>query len=72
MYETTNITLVQVQMYLHKDASLCEVCLLCFFLLSSDRKACENIQGKPIDLAYNAASYVWRPEIGSKVRNAHC
>jgi transcription factor CP2-like protein len=32
-----------------------------------DRKSCENIQGKPVDLAYNVTSYVWRPELGSKL-----
>ena len=32
-----------------------------------DRKNCENIHGKPSDLAYNAASFVWCPEIGAKV-----
>ena len=38
------------------------------FLPSTDRKACENIQGKPVDLAYNVTSFVWRPELGSKVK----
>jgi transcription factor CP2-like protein len=32
-----------------------------------DRKACENIQGKPVDLAYNVASFIWRPKLGSKL-----
>ena len=36
-----------------------------FILL--DRKNCENIHGKPVDLAYNAASFVWCPEMGAKV-----
>lgn len=32
-----------------------------------DRKACENIQGKPVDMAYNATSFIWRPKLGSKL-----
>ena len=33
-----------------------------------DRKNCENVLGKLEDLAYNAASFVWTPEVGAKVR----
>ncbi len=33
-----------------------------------DRKNCEGLLEKPIDLAYNAASFVWNPEKGAKVR----
>lgn len=35
---------------------------------NSDRKNCENVLGKLEDLAYNAASFVWTPEVGAKVR----
>lgn len=33
-----------------------------------DRKNCENIHEKVQDLAYNAASFIWSPEMGAKVR----
>jgi hypothetical protein len=33
-----------------------------------DRKNCENVLGKLEDLAYNAASFVWTPEVGAKVK----
>lgn len=33
-----------------------------------DRKNCENVLGKLEDLSYNAASFVWTPEVGAKVR----
>lgn len=32
-----------------------------------DRKNCENIQGKPEDVAYNATSFVWCPKVGAKL-----
>lgn len=35
---------------------------------AADRKNCESILGKLEDLAYNAASFVWCPEVGAKVR----
>ena len=38
-----------------------------WLLVLLDRKNCENIHGKPVDLAYNAASFVWCPEMGAKV-----
>ena len=44
--------------------------LLYHMYVTPDRKACENIQGKPVDLAYNVASFIWRPKLGSKV-NIH-
>ena len=39
------------------------VCVLWFV----DRKNCENVEGKPDDIGYNAASFVWCPDIGTKV-----
>ena len=39
---------------------------------SPDRKNCENVQGKPEDLAYNAASFIWCPEMGAKVSEGTC
>lgn len=32
-----------------------------------DRKNCENVLGKLDDLAYNAASFMWTPEVGVKI-----
>ena len=46
--------------------------VLTHFVSTTDRKSCENIQGKPVDLAYNVTSYVWRPELGSKVKGHWC
>ena len=43
------------------------MCTLAVMFLP-DRKNCENVHGKPLDLAYNAASFVWCPEMGAKVR----
>ena len=37
------------------------------YLCSVDRKNCENVIGKPEDQAYNAASFIWTPELGAKV-----
>lgn len=38
-----------------------------FALSCLDRKNCEGLSEKPIDLAYNAACFKWNPEKGAKV-----
>ena len=35
-----------------------------------DRKSCENLQGKPDDIAYNATSFTWCPEQVVKVSSS--
>ena len=45
---------------------------LCFFTvcfcLFLDRKNCEGMMEKPLDLGYNAASFMWDPRLGARVR----
>ena len=36
----------------------------------ADRKSCENLQGKPDDIAYNATSFTWCPEQVVKVSSS--
>ena len=46
------------------------VCSLVIYLSHfADRKSCENLQGKPDDIAYNATSFTWCPEQVVKVSN---
>ena len=53
---------------MHVVASImCPYTLYLSLHVHVDRKNCENIHGKPTDMAYNAASFVWCPEIGAKV-----
>ena len=33
----------------------------------ADRKNCEGLKEKPIDLGYNAASFYWNPKVGARV-----
>lgn len=36
-------------------------------MIYTDRKNCEGTSDKPVDMAYNATSFVWNPEMGAKV-----
>ena len=33
----------------------------------ADRKNCEGLKEKTIDLGYNAASFYWNPKVGARV-----
>ena len=48
--------------------SLCVLVLftVCFCLFL-DRKNCEGLMEKPLDLGYNAASFMWDPRLGARV-----
>ena len=37
------------------------------FCLFLDRKNCEGLMEKPLDLGYNAASFMWDPRLGARV-----
>ena len=40
--------------------------IVCFCLFL-DRKNCEGLMEKPLDLGYNAASFMWDPRLGARV-----
>ena len=37
------------------------------YIYTIDRKNCEGLKEKPIDLGYNAASFYWDPRFGARV-----
>ena len=50
------------------DLGLSRICYVNIHVyIISDRKNCEGLTEKPLDLSYNGSSFIWNPEIGAKV-----